>query len=114
MRRWEPRCAWLFTALLLATAFGTAHGAPEPASVLILRPGQPGLPAATAIASGIRAVLLTEFAFRVSIEMEHVDVARFGSPDVEERLLRAVYGSKYGGQRFDAIIAALPEPFQFV
>jgi ABC-type uncharacterized transport system substrate-binding protein len=79
-----------------------------------LLPGQPGLPAATAIASGIRAVLLTEFAFRVSIEMEHVDVARFGSPDIEERRLRAVYGSKYGGQRFDAIIAALPEPFQFV
>jgi signal transduction histidine kinase len=46
--------------------------------------------------------------------MEHVDVARFISPDGEERRLRAVYGSKYRDQRFDVIVAALPEPFQFV
>ena len=107
-------CAWFLTALLLGTWLGTAQAAPEQASVLILLPGQPGLPAAAAIASGIRAGLLTEWAFRVSIEMEHVDVARFGSPDVEGRRLRAVYGSKYRDQRFDVIIAALPEPFQFV
>ena len=80
----------------------------------ILLPGQPGLPAATAIASGIRAGLLTEWSFRVTIEMEHVDVARFASPEAEERRLRTVYGSKYGNQRFDVIVAALPEPFQFV
>jgi signal transduction histidine kinase len=112
MRRWLP-CATLFTALLLGVWLGTGETAPEQASVLILLPGQPGLPAATAIASGIRAVLLTEWAFRVSIEMEHVDVARFVAPDVEDRRLRAVYGSKYRDQRFDVIIAALPEPFQF-
>jgi len=92
----------------------TAHGAAEHASILILLPGQPGLPAATAIASGIRDILLTEWAFRVTIEMEHVDVARFASPEVEERRLRAVYGSKFGNQRFDVIVAALPEPFRFV
>jgi len=95
-------------------ATGAAHAAPEQASVLILLPGQPGLPAATAIASGIRDVLLTEWAFRVSIEMEHVDIARFESPEVEEHRLRRVYSSKYGNQRFDVIVAALPEPFQFV
>jgi len=59
-------------------------------------------------------VLLTEWAFRVSIEMEHVDVARFASPEVEEHRLRTIYGSKYGNQRFDVIVAALPEPFRFV
>ena len=91
-----------------------ARAAPDHASVLILLPGQPGLPAATAIASGIRAALLTEWSFRVTIEMEHVDVARFASPEAEERRLRTVYGSKYGNQRFDVIVAALPEPFQFV
>jgi signal transduction histidine kinase len=107
-------CAWLLTALLLGAWLGTAQAAPEQASVLILLPGQPGLPAAAAIASGIRTVLLTEWAFRVSIEMEHVDVARFISPDGEERRLRAVYSSKYRDQRFDVIVAALPEPFQFV
>jgi signal transduction histidine kinase len=107
-------CASLLTALLFGVWPGTAQAAPGQPSVLILLPGQPGLPAATAIASGIRADLLTEWAFRVSIEMEHVDVARFASPDVEERRLRAVYGSKYRDQRFDVIITALPEPFQFV
>ena len=114
MRQRQRLCAWLLTALFLGTWLGTAQAAPEQASVLILLPGQPGLPAAAAIASGIRAGLLTEWAFRVSIEMEHVDVARFGSPDVEGRRLRAVYGSKYRDQRFDVIVAALPEPFQFV
>jgi signal transduction histidine kinase len=91
-----------------------AHAAPDHASVLILLPGQPGLPASTAIASGIRAALLTEWSFGATIEMEHVDVARFASPEAEERRLRTVYGSKYGNQRFDVIVAALPEPFQFV
>jgi signal transduction histidine kinase len=114
MRQRQRLCAWLLTALLLGVWLGTAQAAPEQASVLILLPGQPGLPAAAAIASGIRAGLLTEWAFRVSIEMEHVDVARFASPDVEGRRLRAVYGSKYKDQRFDVIVAALPEPFQFV
>src|SRR5262245_57901074 len=46
--------------------------------------------------------------------MEHVDVARFASPEVEEHRLRTIYGSKYGNQRFDVIVAALPEPFRFV
>ena len=114
MRQRQRLCAWLLTALLLGAWLGTAQAAPEQASVLILLPGQPGLPAAAAIASGIRAGLLTEWALRVSIEMEHVDVARFASPDVEARRLRAVYGSKYSDQRFDVIVAALPEPFQFV
>ena len=73
----------LLVALLLAAVglgiTGAAQAAPEQVSVLILLPGQPGLPAATAIASGIRDVLLTEWSFRASIEMEHVDVARFAS-----------------------------------
>jgi len=114
MRGWASLGASLVTALLFGAWPGTAQAAPGQPSVLILLPGQPGLPAATAIASGIRAVLLTEWAFRVSIEMEHVDIARFASPDVEARRLRAVYGSKYRDQRFDVIITALPEPFQFV
>jgi signal transduction histidine kinase len=107
---------WLLTMAVVGTcliALPPAHAAPEQASVLILLPGQPGLPAAAAIASGIRAALLTEWSFRVSIEMEHVDVARFGTPDMEERRLRTVYASKYGSQRFDVIVAALPEPFRF-
>ena len=109
--------AWSLTVFLVGArlgAAGAAHAEPEQASVLILLPGQPGLPAAAAIASGIRDALLTEWAFRVTVEMEHVDVARFSSPEEEERRLRTVYGSKYGNQRFDVIVAALPEPFQFV
>ena len=107
-------CAWFVTALLLGNRAATAQAAPEQMSVLILLPGQPGLPAATAIASGIRAALLTDWAFRVTVEMEHVDIARFQSSDVEERRLRTIYRSKYRNQRFDVIVAALPEPFRFV
>jgi signal transduction histidine kinase/ABC-type uncharacterized transport system substrate-binding protein len=117
VRKRRHLCAWWLTALLLGAWPATAAAAQAPteqASVLILLPGQPGLPAASAIASGIRAVLLTKFAFRVSIEMEHVDVARFASPDVEEQRLRTLYRSKYGNQHFDVIVAALPEPFRFV
>jgi signal transduction histidine kinase len=116
--RWRSRApSWLLTRLLVGACLGLPAAAPassDPVSVLVLLPGQPGLPAASAMATGIRAVLLTEWAFRVSIETEHVDVARFASPDVEERRLRTVYGAKYGGQRFDVIVAALPEPFHFV
>jgi signal transduction histidine kinase len=112
LRAWSPMM--LLVGGWLGTVAVPAHAAPDHASVLILLPGQPGLPASTAIASGIRAALLTEWSFRVTIEMEHVDVARFAAPAAEERRLRTVYGSKYGNQRFDVIVAALPEPFQFV
>jgi signal transduction histidine kinase len=91
-----------------------AEAAPEQPSVLLILAGQPGMPSATAIASGIRDVLLTDWSFRVSIETEHLDVARFASPEIEESRLRTVYASKYGNQRFDLIVAALPEPFHFV
>jgi C4-dicarboxylate-specific signal transduction histidine kinase len=108
---------WLGTALLCGAWLGCAvpaYAAVEQAYVLILLPGKPGQPAATAIAAAIRDVLLTEWELRASIELEHVDVGRFVSPELEERRLRTVYGSKYGNQRFDVIVAALPEPFQFV
>jgi two-component system cell cycle sensor histidine kinase/response regulator CckA len=111
LRAWSP--IMLLAGVWLGAAV-PARAAPDHASVLILLPGQPGLPAATAIASGIRAALLTEWSFRVTIEMEHVDVARFASPEAEERRLRTVYSSKYGNQRFDVIVTALPEPFQFI
>jgi hypothetical protein len=109
--------AWSLTMLLVGLWHGAAPAAPaapDQASVLILLPDQPGLPAAMAIVSGIRAVLLKEWSFRVTIEIEHVDVARFASPEAEERRLRTVYGSKYGHQRFDVIVAALPGPSRFI
>src|SRR5690242_5285063 len=81
VRHWYSRavhkrrhlCAWWLSALFFGawpSTVAAAQAPAEQASVLILLPGQPGLPAASAIASGIRAVLLTEFSFRVSIEME--------------------------------------------
>ena len=116
------RAEWtLAAALVLATvlagpwaaALADGQGPGSDLSVLVLLPGQPGLPAATSIATGIRAPLVGELSFRVSIETEHVDIARFASPAEEERRLRAVYGSKYARQRFDLIIAAAAEPLQF-
>jgi len=115
MRSRQYLRVWSLTVLFVGACVGAAAaGLPEEPAVLVLLPGQPGLPAASAIVSGIRAALLTEWSFRVSIEMGHVDVARFASPDVEERRLRSVYASKYGNQRFDVIVAALPEPYHFV
>jgi signal transduction histidine kinase/PAS domain-containing protein len=116
MQSGPRRRAWWLLVLSIGAWLGhvaAAEAAREQASVLVLLPGQPGLPAATAIAAGIRAVLLTDWSFRVTIEMEHVDVARFASPEVEERRLRSLYGSKYRKQHFDVIVAALPEPFRF-
>jgi len=116
MRRGSRARSWLLTAVLAGVCLGLPAASPassHPVSVLILLPGQPGLPAASAIGSAIRSALLAEWSFRVSIEMEHVDVARFASPELEERRLRAVYSSKYRNQHFDVIVTALPEPFRF-
>ena len=105
------------TILVVGAWLGAAAGAPitpEYPSVLILLPGQPGSPGAAAIASGVRAVLQSEWSFRVSIEVEHVDVALYDSPEEEERRLRTMYGSKYRNRRFDMIVAAFPDPFRFI
>ena len=79
-RKALPRAvpAALVVAAWLSFAPAAMATVPQ-ASVLILLPGQPGLPAATAIASGVRAELLAALSFGVSIEMEHVDIARFAS-----------------------------------
>ena len=78
----------------LATA-AAAHAVPEQPSVLILLSGQPGSSGAMAIASGIRNVLHKDWPFQVSVEVEHIDIANFASPDDEERQLRTVFGIKY-------------------
>ena len=109
--------AWSLTTLVVGAWFGAAAAARtaqvDP-SVLILLPSQPGSPGAAAIASGVRAVLQAEWSFRVSIEVEHVDVALYDSPEVEERRLRTMYGLKYRNKPFDMIVAAFPDPFRFI
>src|SRR5262249_45990571 len=112
----HPR-AWWLTVVLVGAWLGVAaaaHAAPDQPSVLILLSGQPGSSGATAVASGIRDVLQKDWAFRISIELEHVDVANFASPEDEERRLRTILGIKYKERHFDLIVAALPEAFQFV
>src|SRR5262245_44240319 len=99
--------AWLSDAAVV-------HATPEQPSVLILLSGQPGSPGATAIASGIRDVLQKDWSFRISIDVEHVDVADVASPEEEERRLRTIFGSNHAKQRFDMIVAALPDAFRFV
>jgi hypothetical protein len=85
------------TAMLAGACLGAPaapDAAPHQPSVLILLPGQPGLPAPAMIASGIRSSLATEWSVRVTIETESVDLARFSSPEAEERRLREQFGSK--------------------
>jgi signal transduction histidine kinase/ABC-type uncharacterized transport system substrate-binding protein len=108
--------AWSLTTLVVGAWLGVAQAAPttpEYPSVLILA-GQPGSPAAAAVHSGVRTVLQSEWSFRVSIDVAHVDVARYASPEAEERRLRAMSGSKHGNQRFDMIVAAFPDAFRFI
>jgi signal transduction histidine kinase len=116
MRSGRHQRAWLTMFLIGAWlgAAAAAHATPEQPSVLILLSGQPGSPGATAIASGIRDVLQKDWSFRVSIDLEYVDVANFASPEEEERRLRTMFGSKYANQRFDVIVAAFPDAFRFV
>jgi signal transduction histidine kinase len=85
----------------------------EQRSVLILLPAQPGLPAASAFASGIRSTLTSGLSTRIAIETEHVDLASFRGPDGPQ-LLRNLYRSKYAGRPFDAIVVAADEPFRFL
>src|SRR5262245_59012368 len=116
MRSGRYQRAWL-TMLLIGAGLGAAsaaYAAPEQPSVLILLSGQPGSPSATAIASGIRDTLQKDWSFRVSINLEYVDVASSASPQEEERRLRTTFGSKYAHQRFDLIVAAFPDAFRFV
>jgi signal transduction histidine kinase len=105
------------TAMLAGACLGVP-AAPDAAthqpSVLILLPGQSGLPAPAMIASGIRSSLATEWSVGVTIETESVDLARFSSPEAEERRLREQFGSKDWNRPIALIIAASNEPLDFV
>src|SRR5262249_19045063 len=111
-----PRHLYVWVLLVgawMATP-AAVNAAPEQPSVLILLSGQPGSSGATAITSGIRDVLHKDWSYRVSIELDHVDVANSASPEVEGGPLRTVLGLKYGQGHFDMIVAVLPEAFRFV
>ena len=107
--------ALLIAAFLVATAaaFAGMQASTQQASVLILLPGQPGLPAASLMATGIRSALLSEWSFRISIETELVDIDRFATPEAEENRLRALHPSKYAGRPFDLVITASNAPLRF-
>ena len=117
MRPRRHLCAWLLTLVVVGVWLGApaaAHPAPEQPSALILLSGQPGSSGATAMASGIRDVLDKDWTYRVSIELEHVDVANSAAPEEEERRLRTALGIKHRQRHFDVIVAVAPEAFQFV
>ncbi len=99
----------LFISAWLGGA-AVAHATPEQPSLLILLSGQAGSPGATAIVSGIRDVLQKDWSFRISIDLEHIDVANATPPEEEERRLRTIFRSNHANQRFDMIVAALPDP----
>jgi signal transduction histidine kinase len=106
---------WVLTAVLLGAVSGAvavAHASPRQASVLVLLPGQPGLPSASLIATGIRSTLIGEWSVRVSIETELVDVYRLPSLDEEERRLRALVPVKYRDRTFDVVITASSSPLR--
>src|SRR5262245_39283456 len=112
--RYLPACLMMLVTGAWLGGAPAVHATPEQPSVLILLSGQPGSPGAAAIAFGIRDVLQKDWSFRISIDLEHVDVADVASPEEQERRLRAIFGSNPANQRFDMIVAALPDAFRFV
>src|SRR5262245_26512902 len=112
--RYLPACLMMLVTGAWLGGAPAVHATPEQPSVLILLSGQPGSPGATAIASGIRDVLQKDWSFRISIDLEHVDVANVASPEEQERRLRTILGSNHVNQRPDMIVAALPDAFRFV
>src|SRR6266536_2469192 len=117
----SPRAAilhWLPLTLFLlvgcaALSWAASDSPIEQKAVLILLPGQPGLPATSAIATGIRSTLVPAWSTRITIETEHVDVARFRGTSHEQHL-HALYRFKYAGRKFDAIVVAANEPLGFL
>ena len=115
MRGWQSSVRWLLTLLVLGATpvvVSTAHAADRQASVLVLLPGQPGLPAASFIATGIRSVLINEWSVRISIETEIVDVDRLPSVDSEVQRLRTIVPVKYRDRTFDLLITASNSPLR--
>ena len=99
----------LAAVLISAPVEASTH----PVNVLILLPGQPGLPAPTLIASGVRSRLFTAWPLRVSFDTEYVDVRSFASPAEAERRLQTLFESTHKGRRYDVIIAVSHEPLGF-
>ena len=117
MKRRPSVVQWLLAALFLGWSAGpvAAAAADTPtrqASVLLLLPGEPGLPSASLIATGIRSTLVGEWSVRISIETESVDIGRRPSLDGEERRLRTLLPEKYGDRSFDLVITASNSPFR--
>src|SRR4030095_2779653 len=108
----------LLVACVAVSFDGSATAAaPEQISVLILLPGQSELPAASAIATGIRASLVSARSFPISIATEHVDTDLLRAPGDGERHqqeMYRLYRSKFAGRPFDLIFVALNEPLGFV
>jgi signal transduction histidine kinase len=106
---------WLLVVVLVhACAAAPAGASTHLVNVLILLPGQPGLPAPMLIATGARSRLLAELTLRVSFDTEYVDVRRFASSAEAERRMHEAFASTHEGRRYDVIIAAGHEPLGFL
>jgi signal transduction histidine kinase/PAS domain-containing protein len=93
----------------LVLAFGSHAAATEQRSVLLLLPGDPALPAAAALATGVRGAVVGAWSTGISIETEHPDLARFRDVADLDGLV-ALYRARHAGHTFEAIIAAGNEP----
>jgi len=112
------RASALFSSVLLLLATCASASEPPPPghgekSVLLLVGGAVGQPASTAVALAARAALVSALSTEVTIEIEHVDLARFDRSDEAYRL-RDLFRLKHHTRRFDAILVDGPEPLQFL
>ena len=99
------------TTLAAPAGSGDADGSGRK-SILLLIGGPVGQPASTLVAAAARAVLVAEQPFRITVETEHVDLARFNLTD-EENHLREILRLKHA-RPFDGILAVGPEALHFL
>ncbi|HKA61253.1 MAG TPA: ATP-binding protein [Methylomirabilota bacterium] len=96
----------------LAAPAGAAEIDTDRKAILLLIGGPVGQPASTLVASAARAALVADQPIRITVETEHVDLARFNLTD-EENHLREILRLKHA-RSFDAILSVGPEALHFL
>lgn len=81
-------------------------------NVLLLLPGQPGMPGIASFMSGVRKTLTSESGMSVGIYAEHLNLEQFPFPEYEQDRLRWVR-TKYSRLKLDAVITANAASYDF-
>jgi signal transduction histidine kinase len=107
-----PTLAMLVLVTLATSAGSGRADSAGSKSILLLLGGPIGQPASTSLAAAARAALVSDEPIRITVETEHVDLARFNLT-AEENHLREIFRLKHT-RPVDAILAVGPEALHFL